>query len=264
MGGVDYLIVALEFGPRDEVVEWANGIIASYPNHRTIVTTHGYMDSNGLLDASHSGSPNSYGYASQQGNTVNNGVDLWNKLYKKHENIFMVMCGHMDDEDIVVVPAEGEKGNTVLQVLVNNQSYEGSGIGNVMLMKFNEKDGTVSFEWYSTYYGAYFREENQFTLSLEGRFVVDENKQAALAVDELIAAIGTVTKESESVIAAARAAYDALTEEQRTLVTAIDALTAAENAYKALTGAQGGCGGNLSTAVGLLFLVLASHGVKKK
>jgi LPXTG-motif cell wall-anchored protein len=56
------------------------------------------------------------------------------------------------------------------------------------------------------------------------------DKAAADAVVEKIAAIGTVTKDSKTAIESARAAYDALTAEQKTLVTNYETLTAAEKA----------------------------------
>jgi hypothetical protein len=54
------------------------------------------------------------------------------------------------------------------------------------------------------------------------------DKAAADAVAEKIAAIGTVTKDSKAAIEAARAAYNALTAEQKALVTNYETLTAAE------------------------------------
>ena len=59
------------------------------------------------------------------------------------------------------------------------------------------------------------------------------DKNAANAVSEQISAIGSVTLESKSVIEAARAAYDALTAEQKALVINLETLTAAETALKA-------------------------------
>ena len=52
--------------------------------------------------------------------------------------------------------------------------------------------------------------------------------KAAKAVDDMIDAIGEVTLESEEAIAAARAAYEALTEAQKAEVKSYDKLTAAE------------------------------------
>lgn len=63
----------------------------------------------------------------------------------------------------------------------------------------------------------------------------EENYKAANAVEALIAAIGDpVTLESEEAIAAAREAYDQLTDAQKRLVRNYDALTAAETALAEL------------------------------
>ena len=60
------------------------------------------------------------------------------------------------------------------------------------------------------------------------------DRAAAAAVDSLIDEIGDVTLESKQDIETARAAYDNLTPTQKTYVTKLDTLTAAEAAYKTL------------------------------
>ena len=60
------------------------------------------------------------------------------------------------------------------------------------------------------------------------------DQAAANPVIEQINAIGTVTLESKNAIEAARAAYDALTADQKALVTNYETLTAAETSLKAL------------------------------
>ena len=64
-----------------------------------------------------------------------------------------------------------------------------------------------------------------------------KNTHLAAAVDELIDAIGTVvyTDECNAKIVAARNAYDALTDDQKALVTKLSVLEAAEAAYDALS-----------------------------
>lgn len=60
------------------------------------------------------------------------------------------------------------------------------------------------------------------------------DKAAAAAVDSLVDEIGDVTLESKQAIETARAAYDNLTPTQKTYVTKLNTLTAAEAAYKNL------------------------------
>ena len=63
----------------------------------------------------------------------------------------------------------------------------------------------------------------------------EADKEAAEQVDELIGAVGDeITLDSREAIEAARAAYDALTAEQKSLVTGLDALKAAESKYQEL------------------------------
>ena len=66
------------------------------------------------------------------------------------------------------------------------------------------------------------------------------DQAAANAVKEMIAAIGEVTLESETVIAEARAAYDALTEERKALVENYETLMAAEAVLAELKAAAAG------------------------
>ena len=62
----------------------------------------------------------------------------------------------------------------------------------------------------------------------------DKDEKAAEAVDKLIDAIGTVTKDSRAKIDAARAAYDKLTDAQKKLVKNYDKLVKAESDYAKL------------------------------
>ena len=45
--GMKFIIVSLECKPRDEVLNWANEVVAKHPEHRVIILTHAYMKANG-------------------------------------------------------------------------------------------------------------------------------------------------------------------------------------------------------------------------
>ena len=51
-GGVDWLVFSLEFGPRNEVLAWANQVATNYPNRRVIVLTHTHIYSDNTLHGS--------------------------------------------------------------------------------------------------------------------------------------------------------------------------------------------------------------------
>ena len=42
-GGFDYLVIGLEYLPRDKTLSWANMVVGKHPNHKVIVFTHSYI-----------------------------------------------------------------------------------------------------------------------------------------------------------------------------------------------------------------------------
>lgn len=88
--GEDFLIIALEYGPRDPVVAWAESIVASHPHHHAILVTHAYLyhdetrydwATKGYSQDYNPHDPQ-YGVASLPGG-VNDGEELWQKMVKK-------------------------------------------------------------------------------------------------------------------------------------------------------------------------------------
>ena len=47
-GGLKYMILCLEFAPRDGVIDWAKSVIEAHPGHNVIITTHGFLDDDGM------------------------------------------------------------------------------------------------------------------------------------------------------------------------------------------------------------------------
>ncbi|MBN2377468.1 MAG: metallophosphoesterase [Sedimentisphaerales bacterium] len=116
--GMDFLVVTLEAGPTDDMLDWANNVIGNHPECRVIVTTHSYMLGNDTRDATCSYLP-----PCPPGNT---GEQVWNKLVRLHENVFFVMSGHHNNEDDHrgLLASIGDNGNTVYQLL-SGDDYDG-------------------------------------------------------------------------------------------------------------------------------------------
>ena len=72
----------------------------------------------------------------------------------------------------------------------------------------------------------------------QGKWVTQSDIAAAKAVDDKIDKIGTVTDASKALIDAARAAYNALTADQKALVTKLATLEAAEKKYADIAAAK--------------------------
>jgi hypothetical protein len=150
-GKMDLLILCLEFKPRDEALEWANKVIASHPKHQCIIVTHAYLMNNGTRY-------NKIGYDIDG----NGGEDMWQKLISKHENIFMVLCGHTAPN--AQLTSKGVKGNEVHQLLSDFQGDKG-GQGYLRIMKFFPKENRIDVSTYSPVLNKYKNDpKNKFTL----------------------------------------------------------------------------------------------------
>ena len=173
----DFLILALEFGPRDAVLEWANQVVADNASRQVIIVTHAhlYCDST-RYDWKTKGkeqkwSPKAYGYAKNQGD-VNDAEDMWTKLVSRHANIRFVLSGHVLSNGTGYLASEGRHGNRVHQILANYQTgvvpdRGFGGAGFMRLMHFLGDGKTVEVKTYSPWYDQWLTDpENQFTLSL--------------------------------------------------------------------------------------------------
>ena len=95
---------------------------------------------------------------------------------------------------------------------------------------------------------------------------VEEKSAVALAVENMIAAIGEVTKEDKAAIAAAKAAYESLNAEQKAQVSNIETLKAAEIAMEKLEAPATADSFQLVLLTGLMIMSLLATAVvlKKK
>ena len=148
-GGMDFLIVTLEFGPDDDMLDWAGQVISSHPDHRAIIVTHCYMGSDdSRVGGSHGFSPHNYGLASLG---VNDGDEMWEKLVSAHENIFLVLSGHVTGDGAGQLTSTGNAGNTVHQLLANYQQFSEGGTGWLRLMEFVPSENRIDVRTFSPY-----------------------------------------------------------------------------------------------------------------
>ncbi|MCP4451893.1 MAG: metallophosphoesterase [Planctomycetes bacterium] len=154
--GARFLIIALEFKPRDETLRWAGQVIEAHPDRRCVVLTHGYLNTEG---ARHMGN---YALPGNQSS------DIWTKLVSQHPNIFLVLCGHALGE--AVLTSTGQAGNRVQQVLADYQNdYVGrGGSGYLRIMTFCPARKEIRHQTYSPSLDKYLtRPESQFTLTYD-------------------------------------------------------------------------------------------------
>jgi 3',5'-cyclic AMP phosphodiesterase CpdA len=182
IGPQRWLILGLEFGPRDAVVAWAKGILKAYARVPAILVTHAFlyedgtrygMSAPGLADAQASGqrfSPEAFGYTRQEG--INDGEQLWEKLIVPNPNVRLVLCGH--DNGVARLSTFRPDGTLVHQVLSDYQwLYQGTsdykgGSGYLRLLQFDYGKQEIRVQTYSPYLRKFLTDDaNQFSLSLD-------------------------------------------------------------------------------------------------
>ncbi len=173
-----YLVVALEFGPRDEVLDWANHVVAGKADHKVIVVTHAYLNASSKRDdwtidkpAKSFGNPKAYPLAKV--GSVNDGQDVWSKFTSKHPGIFLVMNGHVCDSGTGYLKSSAEDGHSVHQILANYQDNSPKAAGTVVpprgyggggylrLLQFQPNGKSVQVKTYSPWYDEWLKEPNQ-------------------------------------------------------------------------------------------------------
>lgn len=171
-----YMLLALEVGAPNRVLDWANEVVAANPDRRVIITTHSFMYSDGTrVGTDDEGTHN---YSGNDGDNIrNNGEQMWDEFVKLHSNIVMVLSGHIVSSDLVWRQDKGVNGNTVTQILVNPQ-YMDASYGMVCMLYFSEDGTDVQAEWISTGPNEYnmgypthkqdylYKTKNQFSFSL--------------------------------------------------------------------------------------------------
>lgn len=172
VGGTDWIVIALEFGPRDAVMDWTDKLLTKYKDRRAIVITHAYTYPDdtrydwATKKTSQGWNPHSYPCQNEPGG-VNDAEEMWNKVLKKHANMTFVISGHVLGDGLGRLETKGDKGNTVYQMLVNYQMHPRGGNAFMRLMEFYPDGKTVQIKAYSPDLDKYKTDEqNQFTIKL--------------------------------------------------------------------------------------------------
>ena len=161
--GINYLVVSIEFAADDNVLKWANEVVADYPDHRVIVFTHAYVGGSGELPGNDS---IGYSFAS---NACNDPIEIYDKFIKKHKNMFMVISGHYPSDDVLLKESIGEHGNTIMQFLVDAQGIMMAGCESlVSMLTFDELNQKIYVNYESTTTRELFNIQNQYEVSFKG------------------------------------------------------------------------------------------------
>jgi hypothetical protein len=168
-GGADWIILALEWAPRNETVQWANAILAKYPQRKAILATHAYLyDDSTRYDFAKKGKSQDWNPHSYLPNApVNDGEELWQKLVRRN-NFAFTFNGHVCHSGLGLLTSKNDQGKMVHQMLVDYQVRPLGGEGYLRILEFLPDGKTVHVKSYSPLYDKYLKDaRNQFSLTLD-------------------------------------------------------------------------------------------------
>jgi len=154
-GGRKFLVLGLEFGPRRDVVRWANEVVGKHRDHEVILITHAYMYYDDtrydwkVYGNQQRWNPHAYGVAKATDDDVMDGTELWENLISRHENFILTLNGHVLGDGLGRLASQTPAGRDVHQILVNFQMRPRGGDGWLRLLEFRKDGGIVQSYDYS-------------------------------------------------------------------------------------------------------------------
>lgn len=168
-GGLKFVFLHLECNAPDDVLAWADSILEKYADRRAIVTTH--MD----LGPREKPKTNEEYFTLPKGRMVwkkmhgalgNTSQEMWDKCFRKHENLFMICSGDQSRTQAFRLDSTGDHGNTV-RALISDYGAEG-----LRAMRFVPAENRIEVRTWNPIKGELCestkvvpeREQHQFTL----------------------------------------------------------------------------------------------------
>ncbi|YCM42498.1 metallophosphoesterase [Verrucomicrobiaceae bacterium 227] len=176
-GGYEWIVICLEWGPRDNTIAWADSILDQHPGKKAILVTHAYMNNNDLrYDHTDSVNPQAYNpHAYSTPGGVNDGEELWQKLVREHDFVLTVN-GHVLGDGTGFRTDANNAGQNVHQMLANYQFLAPFGGNGYLRLLTVNPNGTVEVKSYSPLYNNFLSEADQaFEFEFEWYAPADDN-----------------------------------------------------------------------------------------
>lgn len=142
--GERYDILALEFGPRPEVLEWANEYVKSHPEHNFILLNHEFLETRGWRVSD--------GWSKAEKQFLNipfcTPKTVWDNLINDNDNIRCVVCGHNGFSQLNHLP--NALGRKVPQIMFNLQYLPHGGNGMIEVWEIPQSTFNVKADVIST------------------------------------------------------------------------------------------------------------------
>jgi hypothetical protein len=167
VSGEHWLVIGLEWGPRDEVLAWAGSVLDEYPERHAVIVTHAFTYSdNNRYDWSKYGNAQLYNphyYEGEKWPAVNDGEQIWSTVIQPRSNVDLVLSGHVPDIGVGRTTSISDEDHPVQQLMADFQSGHNGGDGYLRIMTVYEY--RIDVVTYSPYLDAYLTStDHEFTL----------------------------------------------------------------------------------------------------
>ncbi len=161
-----FLVISLDLGASDKMLEWADGILSANKDRKAILVTHELLDQDGKLSNKDT-KKNATAYGQHpDGSPRNTGENVWKKHIAKHQNYILALCGHYNGI-ASRTEMKGKNGNTVHILMANYQYSEGGGNGFLRIMKFDQDAVQCDVSTYSPFLDKFWKDEkNELKIKL--------------------------------------------------------------------------------------------------
>lgn len=125
--GLDFVFLHLECNAPDDVLAWADGILTQYADRLAIVTTHmdlGPVQRPETGEGFFSDPKGRMQWTKRHGARGNSPQQMWDKCFRKHENLLMICSGDQSRTTAMYQRSTGDHGNVVHALL---SDYTSSG-----------------------------------------------------------------------------------------------------------------------------------------
>lgn len=154
-GSRKFLVINLEFAPRDTVLSWASKVVSmpKYKDHTVILLTHSYLSAKNehIVKENYEVKDANYGAA------------MFSKLAQPSSNVQMVLSGHIGAPDnekahIAFRTDPNKAGKKIQQMTFNAQALGGGWMGNggdgwLRILEFLPDEKTVNVRTFSPLFG---------------------------------------------------------------------------------------------------------------
>ncbi len=170
--GRKFIVFCLEFGPRKDVVRWANETVSRHHDRQAILVTHAFVYSDntrhdfGKFGGKQSWNPHTYGVAKASGDDVCDGQELWDSLVSKHPNFIFTINGHVLNDGLGRLTSIAAEERAVHQMLVNFQMKPNGGDGWLRILEIHPDGGMQVCDYSPTRNQTNISEENRFAVKL--------------------------------------------------------------------------------------------------